>query len=135
MIRIHRRHVVVLVFLALMLGTASYGGTGKAADNEAKSSAQEAKPPDSTVAVKDKWQQGTACVAQNAPDCPAANRGECRTGRADGCSHDDCTAAKGNAQANLRNVVPKSCHKYIQSTKLCENGPGCRGEDKAKSDK
>ncbi|QSQ19146.1 hypothetical protein JY651_27780 [Pyxidicoccus parkwayensis] len=88
----------------------------------------EGAPDDKSQAeamVKDKWQEGTACVANTAPDCPSEYRGACRTGRADGCSHQACTDAKGNARANLRAVVPETCYKYIQSTDRCLNGPGC----------
>jgi hypothetical protein len=93
---------------------------GKAAEGVPADTAQA-----EAMAKKDKWQEGDACVANNAPDCPAQYRGVCRTGRADGCSHEACTEAKNNARANLRAVVPQECHKYIQSTAPCRNGPGC----------
>ncbi|MCP3136605.1 hypothetical protein [Pyxidicoccus xibeiensis] len=94
------------------------GDTGEAPPSELVSE-------EALAAAGDKWQEGTACVANNAPDCPSQYRGVCRTGRAAGCSHDSCTAAKNTARTNLRAAVPQECHKYIQSTAPCLNGPGC----------
>lgn len=51
--------------------------------------------------------------------CPSEDRGRSATGRADGCEHDDCTAAKNAARATLRGQVDKECHKYITSTSPC----------------
>ena len=80
----------------------------------------------SSAKKKEKWQGGTACVSGNAPNCPKQYRGVCRSARYPGCTHDDCTAAKNQARANLRQVVPQACHKYIDSSGSCVKGPGCK---------
>lgn len=132
--RIHRYHPAALALLAVLLGSTGYAQTESPSAGGTKAAPQEAKPS-ATPAVQggDKWQEGTACVSNNAPKCPAQFRGACRTGRADGCSHDSCTAAKEAARASLRNVVPEECYPYIQSTAPCKNGPGCKSKAKANS--
>ena len=128
MIQNHRRNPRALPALAFLLAAAGFMGTSKAQDSP-KSPTQESSA--SAVAAKDKWQEGEACVKLQAPDCPSEYRGACRTGRADGCTHDACTAAKNQARANLRAFlqskgVEAKCSKYIQSTAPCKNGPGCK---------
>ncbi len=68
---------------------------------------------------------GTACVKSDAPDCPADDRGKCSSHTTSGCGHDVCTAAKNQARADLRKLVPAACHKYIQSTQTC-TASGCK---------
>ena len=120
-----RRALLATGLVALAVGVSGCPSKPTASGSKAA----EAPPADRTqaeaMAKDDKWQEGEACVANNAPDCPAQHRGVCRTGRADGCSHDSCTAAKNQARTNLRAVVPQECYKYIQSTAPCLNGPGC----------
>ena len=74
------------------------------------------------------FQIGRAVVgteAKNSPDCKQFI-GKAATGRANGCHHDDCTEAKNNARANLRNSRGlrdekyHKCHQYIKSTKPCD---------------
>lgn len=122
MIRIHRHHMATAALL--VLASVSYGWAAKGQANSAGNS-QEANSS-AQAAAGDKWQEGEACVKNNAPNCPAQYRGACRTGRADGCSHDACTTAKNTARANLRAAVPEACYPYITSTSRCKNGPGCR---------
>jgi hypothetical protein len=110
--------------LAAGLVALAVGASGCPSEPSASGSKAEGAPAEA-LAKKDKWQEGEACVANNAPDCPSEYRGVCRTGRADGCSHDNCTEAKNQARTNLRAVVPQECYKYIQSTAPCLNGPGC----------
>jgi hypothetical protein len=121
-----KQHVSSRVVLAFLIGAALSSGNamqsgGQQAGSE-QSNQQEAKPPS---AKAEKWQQGRACVKNDAPNCPAQYRGVCRTARAAGCSHESCTAAKNQARANLRNAVPQECYPYIQSTAPCQSGPGC----------
>lgn len=115
---------VAFVVAVVLLGFA----VRVSAQDNSKSSTKEGQ---AAAAAKDKWQEGEACVKNQAPDCPSQYRGVCRTGRADGCSHDSCTAAKNQARATLRTYlegqgVLDKCAKYIQSTAPCKNGPGCR---------
>jgi len=115
----HRGRLGGLLAAACVLGAASLVWTAYA-----KNSSQEPSP--SPLLNKNEWQEGEACVKQNAPDCPSQYRGECRTARASGCDHKSCTAAKNQARADLRAAVPQECHKYIESTGRCKNGLGCR---------
>lgn len=119
--------------LTLGLGacaTAADSGPATADDAAATSAAAEPAPlsAEEFVAARDgEWQEGTACVSSSAPidKCPAQYKNTCRTGRANGCSHDSCTAAKNQARANLRAVTPAGCHAYITSTAPCRKGPNC----------
>jgi hypothetical protein len=86
-------------------------------------SAQDAAPKTDAVAKAKYTQIGTATVSGPAKDCPAEDRGKSATGRASGNNlHDTCTDAKNIARANLRTQVPAACHKYITSTKPCDDG-------------
>lgn len=115
------------VILALLMLSAGYGfAGGQEQSNQQPTQASSSQENSSaTAAANDKWQEGTACVKNNAPDCPSQYRGVCRSARANGCSHDSCTTAKNQARANLRAAVPQACHKYIESTAPCLKGPKC----------
>jgi hypothetical protein len=139
---------LALIALALGLGacaTAADSGPATAADAGSAAAAEAASAPVETGAVETgagaaaapaagaelfregEWQEGTACVSSSAPvdKCPAQYKGLCRTGRANGCTHDACTAAKNQARANVRAATPAGCHAYIQSTAPCRKGPNC----------
>ena len=119
----HRGRLGGLLSATCVLGAASLVWTAYA-----KNSSQEPSP--SPLLNKNEWQEGEACVKSNQPEkseCPKEYRGVCRTARAPGCDHTkSCTAAKNQARADLRAVVPEACHKYIESTGRCKSGPGCR---------
>lgn len=134
MIRFHKHSMEAVALLVLVPALvsccwAAKGQTGGTGNN------QEANPQAQAAGAGNKWQEGTACVKNNAPKCPSQFRGVCRTGRADGCSHDACTSAKNTARANLRAAVPEACYPYIESTSPCKNGPGCRAATKSKGGK
>ncbi|MCY1015884.1 hypothetical protein [Pyxidicoccus sp. MSG2] len=120
-----RRTLLAAGLVALAVGVSGCPSESSTSGNKAAEGSAADKTQAEALAKKDKWQEGEACVAHNAPDCPSDYRGECRSARANGCSHDNCTEAKNQARANLRAVVPQECHKYIQSTDRCINGPGC----------
>ena len=70
---------------------------------------------------KEVCQEGTATVSRSGTDCPSSYTGTSRTARATGNDvHKTCTAAKGNARAQLQAAVPAGCHKYITSNKPCK---------------
>jgi hypothetical protein len=78
-----------------------------------------------TAAAKDYTQVGTATVSSvNSKDdtCKPVS-GTSATGMATAKNvHEACTAAKNNARATLRGMIPAACAKYISSTKPCKNG-------------
>jgi hypothetical protein len=114
-----RRTLLAAGLVALAVGVSGCPSEPSASGGKVEGS------PAEVLAKQDKWQEGEACVANNAPDCPSVHRGVCRSARAPGCTHEACTEAKNQARANLRAAVPQECYKYIQSTAPCSNGPGC----------
>jgi hypothetical protein len=62
---------------------------------------------------------GYCRVALNAPAPCVEHRGKTASGVAQGCQHDDCTAAKSNARANLLTGIPAPCGAYIQCNDPC----------------
>jgi hypothetical protein len=71
---------------------------------------------------------GYCSVSTTAPPPCEGVRGKRASGVAPGCQHDDCTAAKSNARANLLQGIPAQCGAYIDC-----GGP-CRCIQKAEAD-
>ena len=94
----------MLVFAALSLAIACRTHD---ADNEA-----------AAAAGRD-YSLGYCKVALNAPAPCVEFRGKEASGVFPGCTHDDCTAAKQNARANLLTGIPAQCGAYIQCNDPC----------------
>lgn len=95
---------------------AAYGSAadeGAADEASADESAEDLAASDYSLAY--------CSVRMNAPEDPCGPvRGKRASGVAPGCSHDNCTAAKANARANLLTGIPAACGAYIDC------GPPCR---------
>lgn len=129
-----RKLLCPLALIALTFGLGACATTGPVPSTDATPAAEAAEAElaplsseEFTAQREGEWQEGTACVSSSAPTdkCAAQYKGLCRTGRANGCSHDSCTAAKNQARANVRAATPAGCHAYIQSTAPCRKGPNC----------
>jgi hypothetical protein len=73
-----------------------------------------------SMAANADYALGYCKVALNAPAPCVAYRGKQASGVAPGCRHDDCTAAKANARANLLTGIPAACGAYIQCNDPCQ---------------
>jgi hypothetical protein len=72
----------------------------------------------SMAAARD-YSLGYCRVKLDAPAPCVAYRGKQASGVAPGCEHDNCTAAKQNARANLLTGIPAACGAYIQCNDPC----------------